>query len=61
GEELAQGIIGIDRALNALENLGPTDLEREQQAKQAADKKRWMSFLKKALGQKDANSQGRGR
>ena len=53
GEALAQSIIGIDRALNALESLGPTDLEREQQAKQAADRKRWMSFLKKALGDDD--------
>ncbi|WP_121741068.1 DUF5788 family protein [Natronorubrum halophilum] len=60
GEELAQSIIGIDRALNALESLGPTDLEREQQAKQAADRKRWMSFLKKALGD-DGGSARRGR
>ncbi|RKD95196.1 DUF5788 family protein [Halopiger aswanensis] len=60
GEELARSIIGIDRALNALENLGPTDLEREQKAQQAADKKRWMSFLKKALGQEDANNARRG-
>ncbi|WP_267642548.1 DUF5788 family protein [Haloarchaeobius amylolyticus] len=49
GEDLANAIIGIDRALNALENLGPTDLERETQAKEAADQKRWMNFLKKAL------------
>ncbi|ELY57348.1 DUF5788 family protein [Natronococcus jeotgali] len=61
GEELAQGIIGIDRALNALENLGPTDLEREQQAKRAADTKRWMSFLKQALGQEEGGSARRGR
>ncbi|WP_137288662.1 DUF5788 family protein [Natronorubrum halophilum] len=61
GEELAQSIIGIDRALNALESLGPTDLEREQQAKQAADRKRWMSFLKKALGDDDGGSARRGR
>ena len=54
GEDLATAIIGIDRALNALENLGPTDLEREQQAQQAADRKRWMKFLKKALGHEDS-------
>ena len=60
GEELARSIIGIDRALNALESLGPTDLEREQKAQQAADKKRWMSFLKKALGQEDTNNARRG-
>ena len=61
GEELAASIIGIDRALNALENLGPTDLEREQKAKQASDKKRWMSFLKKALGRDDDGAPRRGR
>ncbi|SDJ53164.1 DUF5788 family protein [Natronorubrum texcoconense] len=58
GEDLAQSIIGIDRALNALESLGPTDLEREQKAQQAADRKRWMSFLKQALGDDDAGSRG---
>ncbi|ELZ03742.1 MULTISPECIES: DUF5788 family protein [Natrialba] len=61
GEELAQSIIGIDRGLNALENLGPTDLEREQKAQQAADTKRWMSFLKQALGREDDASSRRGR
>ncbi|AFZ73231.1 DUF5788 family protein [Natronobacterium gregoryi] len=61
GEELARSIIGIDRALNALESLGSTDLEREQQAKQAADRKRWLSFLKKALGREDDQSPRRGR
>ncbi|QLG48156.1 DUF5788 family protein [Natrinema halophilum] len=61
GEELAGGIIGIDRALNALESLGPTDLEREQKVQQAQDRKRWMSFLKKALGQDDDQATRRGR
>ncbi|MXV60695.1 hypothetical protein GS429_01140 [Natronorubrum sp. JWXQ-INN-674] len=61
GEELAGSIIGIDRALNALESLGPTDLEREQQAQQAADRKRWMSFLQKALGRDDDGPTRRGR
>ncbi|WP_076607443.1 DUF5788 family protein [Natronorubrum thiooxidans] len=61
GEELAGSIIGIDRALNALESLGPTDLEREQQAQQAADRKRWMSFLQKALGREDDGASRRGR
>ncbi|WP_254764333.1 DUF5788 family protein [Natrinema marinum] len=61
GEELARSIIGIDRALNALESLGPTDLEREQKVQQAQDRKRWMSFLKKALGQDDDQATRRGR
>lgn len=50
GEVIVGAIIGLDRALNALESLGPTDLEREAQAKEAADNKRWMSFLQQALG-----------
>ncbi len=53
GEELADAVVGIDRALNALENLGPTDLEREERARRTADTKRWMSFLKKALGREE--------
>ena len=59
GEELAAAIVGIDRALNALESLGPTDLEREAEAQEAADRKRWLSFLKQALGHEDANKRGR--
>ncbi|MFC7077439.1 DUF5788 family protein [Haloarcula halophila] len=65
GEELANAIIGIDRALNALEQLGPANIEQEQRAQEAADKKRWMKFLQKALGHEDADSgtgrAGRGR
>ena len=50
GERLAEAIIGIDRALNALESLGPTTLEAEMEAREKADKQRWMNFLEKALG-----------
>jgi hypothetical protein len=51
GEELARAIIGIDRALNALEGLdSPTDLETEEKRQEAMDQKRWVGFLKKALG-----------
>jgi len=57
GEQLAAAIIGIDRALNPLETLGPTDLEAEMEAQEKADKQRWMSFLKKALGH-DTQRQG---
>jgi hypothetical protein len=60
GERLVESIVGIDRALNALESLGPTDLEAESDAKERADQKRWLSFLKKALGRSDA-SERRGR
>ena len=55
GEELVRSIVGIDRALNALNNLGPTDLESEAAAQEAADQKRWMSFLRQALGRDDAS------
>ncbi|WP_276271340.1 DUF5788 family protein [Haloarcula litorea] len=65
GQELATAIIGIDRALNALEQLGAANIEQEAQAQEAADKKRWMKFLRKALGHEDADSgtgrAGRGR
>lgn len=60
GERLAESIVGIDRALNALESLGPTDLEAEAEATDRADQKRWLSFLQKALG-KNEDDKRRGR
>ncbi|PSP33434.1 hypothetical protein BRC64_03570 [Halobacteriales archaeon QH_10_67_22] len=56
GERLVQAVIGIDRALNALENLGPTNLEAEIEAQERADKKRWTNFLKKVLGEDDGRA-----
>lgn len=50
GEDLVDVIIGLDRALHALENLGPTDLQAEERAADMADKKRWFSFLRDVLG-----------
>ena len=66
GERLAESIVGIDRALSALEQLGPVDLEAEANAQETADRKRWMKFLKQALGHADSDSShgtmgGRGR
>jgi len=65
GERLAEAIIGIDRALNELESLGPVDLESEAEKQETADRKRWTKFLKKALGHADDDSGhgvgGRGR
>ena len=61
GERLARSVIGIDRALNALESLGPTDLEGEQRAQEVADRKRWMRFLKQALGHENDATGRRGR
>lgn len=57
GERLADAIVGIDRALEALESLGPESVEAEAKRQQAADKKRWMDFLKKALGHDDDGPQ----
>lgn len=53
GERLAESVVGIDRALNALEQLEPTDLEAEARRQEAADRKRWMKFLQQALGRED--------
>ena len=53
GEELVDVIVGLDRALHALENLGPTSLEAEERAANAADKKRWFSFLRDVLGHEE--------
>ena len=65
GERLAESIIGLDRALTELESLGPVDVEAEAEAQEAADRKRWTTFLRKALGHADEDSGhgvgGRGR
>jgi hypothetical protein len=58
GERIADAIVGIDRALEALENLGSSSVEREAEAREAADTKRWTSFLKQALGREDVSSRG---
>jgi hypothetical protein len=60
GETLVQSIVGIDRALNALEQLRSSDLEQEAKLKAAADQKRWMSFLKQALGREKSSNTRRG-
>jgi hypothetical protein len=60
GEQLAEAIIGIDRALEALENLRSESVEAEAKRQEAADTKRWMDFLKKALGHDDDGPQVRG-
>ncbi|MFD1511884.1 DUF5788 family protein [Halomarina rubra] len=59
GEEIVEAIVGLDRALNALESLGPSDVEREAKAQEAADQKRWMKFLRQALGRDSSSSRGR--
>jgi len=56
GERLAESIVGIDRALNALEQLRPADLEGEAAAQEAADQKRWVRFLRQALGHDESSN-----
>lgn len=50
GERLVTEMIGIDRALDALETLQPVDLEAAATEHAVADKRRWITFLKRALG-----------
>lgn len=60
GERLVDEVVGIDRALTELESLEPTDLESEVQSSETADRKRWVSFLKRALGQDSGSDRRRG-
>lgn len=50
GEAMVETILGLDRALHALEQLEPADLEEAAARQEAADKQRWLTFLKKVLG-----------
>jgi hypothetical protein len=59
GEDLVDSIVGIDRALNALEQLRPVDLESESKRQEAADQQRWMNFLRQALGRTDDSGRTR--
>ena len=61
GEREAEAVVGIDRALEALESLGPESVEAEAERQEAADRKRWVSFLRQALGRDDDGPQVRGR
>jgi len=60
GERLANSIIGIDRALDALRQLKPVDVEQEAARKEAVDQKRWMNFLQQAMGHDDDGAPRRG-
>jgi hypothetical protein len=58
GERLADEIVGIDRALTTLESLDTTDIETESRQAERADRQRWITFLKRALGHDDGGSRG---
>ncbi len=55
GERIAESVVGIDRALDALEQLRPQDLNKEAEVQEAQDRKRWVRFLKQALGHDEDN------
>ena len=58
-EALAESVIGIDRALNALEGLDSAGIEAEADEREAADRKRWMGFLRQVLGHDDRAGRSR--
>lgn len=47
GERIAELVIGIDRALNALESLDEPDISTQIKRKEAMDTKRWREFVRK--------------
>ncbi|MEE6211314.1 DUF5788 family protein [Salarchaeum sp. III] len=53
GEELVNAIVGLDRALNALDSLGSKSVAQEMEVQERMDTKRWYSFLSEALGWDD--------
>ena len=59
GEAIAASIIGIDRALEALQSLNAADPETEAKRQSTADRKRWMRFLRQALGRGETGGHGR--
>ncbi|MFW6153474.1 MAG: DUF5788 family protein, partial [Halobacteriota archaeon] len=50
GETIVEEITGIDRAMNALDEIGAPGVEEQARRVERADRRRWMSFLKEALG-----------
>ncbi|MFW6004112.1 MAG: DUF5788 family protein [Halodesulfurarchaeum sp.] len=53
-EELADSILGIDRALTVLESDGETSVEAESERQRRADRKRWLSFLDSVTGEESS-------
>lgn len=60
-EELVETIVGIDRALGVLDDIGTEeDIEARMRDQERADQERWMNFLKRALGQSNEGAASRG-
>lgn len=55
GGAVVDEITGIDRALNALEGIGAPSVEEQARRIERADQRRWMSFLKEALGHEETD------
>lgn len=55
GERVVERVAGIDRALNILQGTGG-GVEAEARAKEKADEKRWLDFLKKVTGSNEEDS-----
>lgn len=50
GADIVETVTGIDRALNALDGIGAPDVETQARHQEAVNQKRWMAFLREALG-----------
>lgn len=51
GERVVERVTGLERALDVLEGIRrDTSVEAEARAKEKADEKRWLDFLKKVTG-----------
>lgn len=55
GERVVERVAGIDRALNILQGTGGS-VEAEARAKEKADEKRWIDFVKKVTGSEGDDS-----
>ena len=55
GEQVVERVAGIDRALNILQGTAGS-IEAEARAKEKADEKRWIDFVKKVTGSEGEDS-----
>lgn len=53
GESMAETVAGIDRALNALTQLDGPSVQEAAERREREDRRRWLSFLREALGQEE--------
>ncbi|MFW6449347.1 MAG: DUF5788 family protein [Halobacteriota archaeon] len=53
GEAIAETVAGIDRAINALTQLDGPGVQEQADRRKREDRRRWLSFLREALGQEE--------